>query len=564
MVPELNGTPVGGGEAALERPEQGRSSLPRWRWLTGGDEPRALIIRAVIVAGLVVVAYQFSLGTLLSSLGEETPLSYLGLVPLISLLLIAGLIYLPGRPQRDIHDRYLDYIIGLPLLAVAVLVVTVGPARMSTFFWLWRLDLLSLPLFVAGAIAIAFGVRMLWRLRLPVAFLLLAWPPPYTLWLNGLLLDVTNLTLSALHAVIRLLPLAVPIPVSDGSLFQLSHGSSTFILSVASACSGVNSVLGFLLVGAAATALVRGPRGLKLLWLILGMALIWSLDVVRIILIFAAADMWGENFAIDVLHPFVGLLFFSLGVLGMILLMPRFRLQLLGPTTVSPSTGTPPSKVTAPPARVRPQPAVRRARIPLLILAIAATGVAVADVGLGQYQLLSQDLGPPRVQPVTLVDASVPGWALRFVATYDFDKVEFGADSTWDRYLYLPGGASGVSQTVPVTLDVISTSDLGSFSTYTVADCYHFHGYQETDQSTVDLGGGVVANTVVYEVQGGLWWAAVYWEWPVTTASGETYQRIVLNELANVNPTGSEAALVAFARHVVSATGQESSQGSST
>jgi exosortase/archaeosortase family protein len=544
------------------RPAPGRPTPPRWRWLTGGDS-RALIVRAVVVTALVVIAYQYSLGTLLSSLGQETPLSYLGLVPLISLLLIAGLIYLPGRPQRDIHDRSLDYIVGLPLLAIALLVVTVGPARMSTFFWLWRLDLLSLPLFVAGAIAIVFGVRMLWRLRLPVAFLLLAWPPPYTLWLNGLLLDVTNLTLSALHAVIRLLPLAVPIPVSDGSLFQLSHGGSTFVLSVASACSGVNSVLGFLLVGAAAAALVRGPRGLKLLWLILGMTLIWSLDVLRIILIFAAADMWGENFAIDVLHPFVGLLFFSLGVLGMILLMPRFRLQLLGPAPVTPSTGTPPSARTAPPARVRPQPAVRRARIPLLILAVTAAGVAVADLGLGQYQLLAQDLGPPRVQPFTLVDASVPGWASRFVATYGFDKVEFGTDSTWDRYLYLPGGASGVPQTVPVTLDVISTSDLGSFSTYTVADCYHFHGYQETDQSTVDLGGGVVANTVVYEVQGGLWWAAVYWEWPVTTASGETYQRIVLNELADVNPTGSEAALVAFARDVVSATGQESTVASS-
>jgi exosortase/archaeosortase family protein len=322
-------------------------------------------------------------------------------------------------------------------------------------------------------------------------------------------------------------------------------------------------VLGFLLVGAAAAALVRGPRPLKLLWLIAGMALIWSLDVVRIVVIFVAADLWGENFSIDVLHPVVGLLFFSLGVLGMILLMPRFRLQLLGPATVTPSTAEPQPAVRPTRPRIRPQPAVRRAGVPLLVLAVAAAGVAVADFGLGQYQLLAQDLGPPRVQPVTLVDAAVPGWALRFVATYDFDKVEFGTNSTWDRYIYLPGSASTVPQTVPITLDVISTSDLGSFSTYTVADCYHFHGYTETDQATADLGGGVVASTVVYEVQGGLWWAAVYWEWPVTTASGETYQRIVLNELATVNPTGSEAALVSFARSVVSATGQESAVPSS-
>jgi exosortase/archaeosortase family protein len=562
MVPELNGTPLGGGEAVVERPDAGRSTPPRWRWLTGGGEPRDLILRGVVVTALVVVAYQYSLGTLLSSLGEETPLSYLGLVPLISLLLIAGLIYLPGRPQRDIHDRYLDYIVGLPLLVIAVLVVTVGPSLMSTFFWLWRLDLLSLPLFVAGAIAIAFGVRMLWRLRLPVVFLLLAWPPPYTLWLNGLLDDVSNLTLSALHALVGLLPLAVPLGFGDGSLFQLSHGGSTFVLSVASACSGVNSVLGFLLVGAAAAALVRGPRRLKMLWLVAGMALIWSLDVLRIVLIFAAADLWGESFSIDVLHPFVGLLFFSLGVLGMILLMPRFRLQLLGPAPASTSVTAPPSTTPAR-VRVRPQPAVRRARVPIALLAIAAAGVAFADSQLGQYQLLAQDLGPPRVQPFTLVDAAVPGWASRFVASYGFDKLEFGASSTWDRYLYLPESGSAVPQTVPISLDVISTSDLGSFSTYTVADCYHFHGYPETDESTATLGGGVVADTVVYEVQGGLWWAAVYWEWPVTTASGETYQRIVLNELANVNPKASETALVAFARQVVGATGRDSALASS-
>ena len=574
MVPQIDGTPTREGDAALGRPDEGHPRGPRWLWLGAGRQPRSLILRGVMVAALVVVAYQYSLGTLLSGLGDETPLSYLGLVPLISLLLIAGLLYLPGRPQRDIHDRYLDYIVGIPLIAVAVMVVTLGPAQMSSFFWLWRLDLLPLPLFVAGAIAIAFGVRMLWQLRLPVAFLLLAWPPPYTLWLNGLLLDVTNLTLAALHGLMRLLPLAVPLSFGDGSLFQLTHGTSTFVLSVASACSGVNSVLGFLLVGAAAAALVRGPRPFKALWLVAGMALIWGLDVARIIVIFAAADLWGENFAIGVLHPFVGLLFFSMGVVGMVLLMPRFHLRLLGavPETrapaVQPAAGVTASAASAtalaPRRRVSPQPAVRRALVPVAVLAVAAAGVGFSDMQLGQYELLAQDLGTPRVQPFTLVDAQVPGWSLQKVTAYSFDRIEFGASSTWDRYLYLPQGGLGTPQTVPITLDVISTPDLGSLSTYTVQDCYHFHGYPETDESAVDVGGGVVANTVVYEVQGGLWWAAVYWQWPVTRGSGETYQRIVLNELANVNPTRSEHDLIAFARDVVSATGHASSTASTS
>jgi len=540
-------------------------SAPWWRRFARGHEPGRLLLRAVVVTALVVVAYQYSLSTLLSSLSQETPLAYLGLVPLISLLLIAGLLYLPGRPQRDIHDRYLDYLVGVPLLAVAVLIVTVGPAFMSTFFWLWRFDMISLPLFVAGAIALAFGSRMLWRLRFPVAFLLLAWPPIYTLFLNGWLDQFTNITLAALHALLRVVPLALPLAYGDGSLFQITHGSGAFVLSVASACAGVNSVLGFLLVGIAAAALVRGPRHLKLLWLVLGMVLIWLLDLIRILLIFAAGGLWGEGFAMNVLHPVAGLVVFSLGVLAMILALPRFHLTILGPPSRVPAVVA--AGAVAPPPRPTPRPAVRRAGIPLVILAAAGAAVAVAEAGMGQFQLLAQDLGPPRVEAFTVASSRIPGWSVTTVGAYTFGKLEFGSTSTWYRYLYLPGTrltSATSEQDTPVTLDVISTSDLSSFSAYTVEDCYHFHDYPVAAESTANLGGGVVGHTVVYEVQGIESWTAVYWEWPVQTSHGLWYQRIVLNETTEGSPATSETNLVAFARQVVDATGHQAPAGNAT
>ena len=63
-------------------------------------------------------------------------------------------------------------------------------------------------------------------------------------------------------------------------------GGSSFLLSVASWCSGGNGVVGFLLVGVAFTAVAQGRRWRKELWPTLGIALIWSLDVVRLLLIF--------------------------------------------------------------------------------------------------------------------------------------------------------------------------------------------------------------------------------------------------------------------------------------
>jgi exosortase/archaeosortase family protein len=302
----------------------------------------------------------------------------------------------------------------------------------------------------------------------------------------------------------------------------------------------VNSVLGFLLVGMAAAALVRGSRRLKLLWLVLGMTLIWLLDVVRILLIFAAGGLWGEGFAMNVLHPVAGLIFFSLGVLVMILVLPRFHLTILEPP--GRSAREPAPKALADARRSAAHPGVRRARVPLLILTVVGAAVAVADFQMGQFQLLAQDLGPPRVEAFTVADAHIPGWSVATIGSYTFAQLEFGSDSSWHRYLYLPGSAvtsSSSDQATPVTLDVVSTSDLGRF------------------------GGGVVASTIVYEVQGIERWTAVYWEWPVQTSHGLWYQRIVLNETTDGTPVTSEAQLVSFARDVITATGHESAVASS-
>ena len=79
------------------------------------------------------------------------------------------------RKEPDIHDRYTDYIVGVPLLVVALLLITVVPEHLTVTYWLWRIDLLSLPLFVAGATSLLFDVRILWRVRFSVIAVGLPW-----------------------------------------------------------------------------------------------------------------------------------------------------------------------------------------------------------------------------------------------------------------------------------------------------------------------------------------------------------------------------------------------------
>ena len=81
-----------------------------------------------------------------------------------------------------------------------------------------------------------------------------------------------------------------------------------------------------------------------------------------------------------------------------------------------------------------------------------------------------------------------------------------------------------------MTADVITTSDLSSFSAYGIEACYRFHGYKLYSIRTVNLGNGVYGNALSYyntSIKSD--WTTVYWIWPVLTSTGKTrYERVVL------------------------------------
>ncbi len=485
-------------------------------------------MRAVVVGGAAAAAYYYSLATLIRGVTLDTPLAYLGLVPFIALALVIARGLAP-QSEPDIHDRHVDYIIGLPLILLALAVVLILPIQQSTFFWLWRIDLLSLPFFVAGAISIVFGLRALWRLRYPVAFLFLAWPVPFSTALSGVLNSFTEVTTRILGLITRLVPLAEPTPGYDGSVFSVSHGGQVFLVSVASACSGVNGVIGFLLIGLAFGFLVRGHVVPKLIWLIGGMLLVWLLNIVRILLIFAAGRLWGETVAIDWIHPAVGLLFFNLGVLAMLLAMPRFRLHLGVADSKKQQADKQSSSVPQ-----RPRPAVGRAGIACTVVLVAAGVGMFANSRMQQYELVAQDIGAPRLNDLSVANASVAGWSLAQTDSFSWARQYFGPQSDWIRYLYdwqaQTGAGAAFQSSQPVVMDVISTDDLYTFSTYGLDTCYGFHGYRVMDARTVDLAGGVVGHAVTYHNPSiDSDWIAVYWEWPVLGNAGNRYERVILN-----------------------------------
>jgi len=520
----VRGRPFGAGSDALD---QLRGLL---------TSPRHLVLRRTALAiGLIVVAFHYSLVTLLRTLSTETPLAYLGLVPVIALLLAASTIR-PEEGEPAIHDRQLDYLVGLPMLVIALGFDIIMPIRLSTLFWLDRLDLVAFPLFVAGTISLLFGVRTLWRLRVAVLFLVLAWPLPYSTLLVNWLTAFTSSTLAGLNFLLRFVRVADAQPSQGLGTYLVHNGKSGFQVSVASACSGVNGVVGYVLVAVAFLTIVVGTWWRKAAWLGLGLVGVWTSNVVRIFLILIVGAHWGETLAIDVLHPIAGLVMFNMVVLAMVLVMGRFGLEMLYSASTKPvSLGHQLSQAA---------PKIRLAAC--LVAGLACVGY-FANSTLRSFDLVVTSLGAPRLTSFSDNPTSPTGWDVTKTDTYTWAKPFFGEDSTWYRYEFTWNGdpKADLRSNQAVISDVINTSDLSSFNTYGIEACYRFHGYKLHSIATVDLGAGVTGNVLTYyNTALRSDWTTLYFHWPVKTASGKTrYERVTLMLVNTTDATFSGPSL---------------------
>lgn len=510
-----------------------RDNLQR-RWTAASQATRTRIQIAVLL-GSVLIAYNYSLSTLLETADQQTPLAYISLVPAIALAL-AAIRSRPVKLEPPIHDRQVDYTIGIPLIVAAVAINELLPARMSAMFWVYRVDLLSLPIFIAGAVAIIFGCRVLWRQKLAIAFLFLAWPYPYEKYLLGVLNAFTDVTLLAMQRIAAWTHLAKPSVASGDTVFSITHHGSTFALSIVSACSGVNGVVGFLLVGSALAAIVRGPIVRKVLWLLGGMLLLWLLNLGRITFIFFAGKEWGESIALNVFHPFIGLALFIVGVIAMILLIRPLGMRIqIGPENshASPNNVTPvaPALVAANGSSKNQGPlAVPKVYLAVITVVTAALVMGINNVGLNNYNLVAGVAGQAKLYAYVQGKVAPAGWAARYDTTFAWAKPLFGDTSIWNRYTMQAQGNNSLRTTnTTVVADVINTPDLSSFSAFGVENCYTFHGYSLADVTNVSLAGGITGQAMSYTSQQFGSWSIVYWIVPVKMDTGPTnYERVVL------------------------------------
>jgi exosortase/archaeosortase family protein len=419
------------------------------------------------------------------------------------------------RPDqaRSPSDRWW----ALGFLAAAFALVA-GPFLGLTVVWPARLDLVALPLFVTGATVALFGLPVARAQRLALAFLLLGWTLPYMIVLFRVLPPFSDLTLGAIRQIIHVLRVARPSNVGGGTDFLVGarHGLR---ISVAATCSGISSFFGFLLLGGAATVLLAGPRRRKAIWVALGLALCWVVNLARILGIFAIAGTWGEHVALDDIHPYAGIVLFTLTTAVVAAMAPRLGLRwrepLFSPTDKP--TADPPGPreaSTAPPNVVTVS---RSSGVPAAaaIVAAAALLVAVADARLARFDP-TRSVARTRGATAAGETPTLTGWSVITKPGPLWASPYFGETSGWARFVAIRGD----DPDAVVSIDLIDSSQLEALASYGVNAYYG--GFRVASAHPIRIAPGVEG----VELRSFAGWPTVAWTRRVGVGHQDTFEEV--------------------------------------
>lgn len=174
---------------------------------------------------------------------------------------------------------------------------------------------LALIIFVASCILILFNLSVLRQLIFPLLLLALLFPPAEILYGAGSALSAisSTITYSVLAAVGY--PVSLNIRYENPWLQVIRQDGTPISFSVDPACSGVYSLMGFLVFALFIVYLIRGSLWKKIVAFSIGFPLIYSLSITRLVTIVLVGYYCGETISMDLFHALGGWILVFAGTL---------------------------------------------------------------------------------------------------------------------------------------------------------------------------------------------------------------------------------------------------------
>jgi exosortase len=276
---------------------------------------------AVIAVAALMIFYQ-DLATVANDALQSEFSSHILAIPFIFAYLIyrkrkmlKAVVPLENQDQPK-ETRYLPTIAGIIISTTAILLYWHG----SYTFTPLEYHMFALPIFLTGLILILFNTQTLRQLAFPLAFLIFLTPPPSEiLYTIGSTLSI--ISSNASFAIIKAIGIPCTLTTEFGTpTIQITRPDGTTPqFGVDIACSGIYGLIGFLIFAVFIAYIIRDKPLKKLALFLIGLSLIYVLNIARITTILLIGYSQGEAAALQIFHMLGGWILIFIGTLLLLL-----------------------------------------------------------------------------------------------------------------------------------------------------------------------------------------------------------------------------------------------------
>jgi exosortase len=291
---------------------------------------------ATIIASTLAIFHQ-DLTIIINDALQNEVTSYVLIIPFLFIYII----YRKRKMLRHVtplenkeqpkKTKQLPTIMGIALSITAILLYWHG----SYTFTPLEYHMVALPIFIAGLTLLLFNKQTLRQLAFPIVFLILLTPPPSEfIYALGSTFSVISSEVS--YAIVSALGIPATLISEYGNpIIQITTPSQTTIsFAVDIACSGIYSLVGFLVFAVFVTYIIRDKPWKKLALFLTGLSLIYILNIIRITTILIIGYHLGEETALQLFHLLGGWFLILIGTFLLLLFAEKiFHTQILAKPT---------------------------------------------------------------------------------------------------------------------------------------------------------------------------------------------------------------------------------------
>ena len=284
--------------------------------------------------------------------------------------------------------------------------------------------MLSLPIFAIGLILILFNIQTLRQLAFPIILLFFLIPPPSEILylLGGTLSTISSqVSYTIIHATG--IPSTLTTEYNNPTISIIQPNGATVNFAVGIACSGIYSIIAFALFSILVAYIIRGKPWKKLAIILIGIPVIYLLNIVRITIILAIGYQLGEDIALEIFHTFGGIALVFVGTLFLLLIADKILKANLFPKTQNSQPGPAQSQTTNGP--VSPNPTLKRTRLTKIdltkIFALSISVILLLSIQAPVFALTQSPAevivnSPTGQQTVVGILPDIPNYNLQFIS----------------------------------------------------------------------------------------------------------------------------------------------------